>query len=150
MKLPAWVREVNWFVVVGITATACHAGVTLAVNRLFGLGPMTASVVGYASSVSISYLGNAWLTFRRPVMHGPQVLRFAVISLAGFALNQAIVFVCTHMLGWPLKWALIPVVLLVPTSTFVMAKLWAFRSPSPVPAPPPPRLRRGPPPPLRG
>jgi putative flippase GtrA len=128
MKLPAVVREVNVFALVGVAATACHVGVTLLANRFLGLGPMAASLVGYATSVSVSYLGNSVFTFRRPALHGPQAARFAVISLGGLGVNQTIVFVCTHLLGWPLKLALIPVVLIVPASTFVMSKFWAFRA----------------------
>ena len=51
--------------------------------------------VGYAASVGVSYFGNSLFTFRRSALHGPQFVRFAVISLAGLAVNQATVFVCT-------------------------------------------------------
>ena len=128
MKLPSIVREANLFALVGVTATVCHVAMTLLANRFLGLGPMAASLVGYASSVSVSYLGNSLFTFRRPALHGPQAARFAVISLGGLGVNQTIVFVSTHLFGWPLKLALIPVVLIVPASTFVMSKFWAFRA----------------------
>ena len=130
-RLPPVLREVNWFVVIGLAATACHAGATLAAQRFLGLGPLGASGVGYLCSVGISYVGNSLLTFRSRVMHGPQFVRFLTISLAGLAVNAAIVFVCTHLLGWPLKLALIPVVIIVPGSTFVLAKFWAFRGRAP-------------------
>ena len=133
MKLPNLVRhrEVSLFIVVGLAATACNAVVAIAVQRLFGLAPLVASLVGYASAVGISYLGNSLLTFRRPVMHGPQFVRFAVISLAGFAINQTIVWFATAHLRWPLAMAEIPVVLIVPPATFLMSKFWAFRGPEP-------------------
>jgi len=101
---------------------------TLLANRFLGLGPMAASLVGYASSVSVSYLGNSLFTFRRPALHGPQAARFAVISLGGLGVNQTLVFICTHVLGWPLRLALVPVAMIVPASTFVMSKFWAFRA----------------------
>jgi putative flippase GtrA len=124
-------REVSLFVVVGLAATACNAVVAIAVQKLFGLAPLVASLVGYASAVGISYLGNSLLTFRRPVMHGPQFVRFAAISLAGFAINQTIVYVATAHFRWPLALAEIPVVLIVPPATFLMSKFWAFRAPEP-------------------
>jgi putative flippase GtrA len=129
IRLPAFAREVNWFVVVGAVATGCHVVTALSVQHLFKLGPLTANFCGYLVSVSVSYFGNALLTFRRPAMHGPQFVRFMAISLAALVLNQAIVFVCNKLLGWPLSICLIPVVLLVPTSTFLMSKIWAFRRP---------------------
>ena len=127
MKLPAVVREINLFAVVGFTATAINYVAALAARHLLGLAAMPAGVAGYAAAVGISYFGNSLLTFRRPAMHGPQFARFAVISLIGLAINLGLVFVGTHTLGWPLWKALIPVVLIVPASTFVMAKFWAFR-----------------------
>jgi putative flippase GtrA len=130
MKLPAVLREVNVFVLVGATATGCHYLTALAANRFLGLGAMAATLAGYLCSVGVSYLGNSLFTFRRPALHGPQFARFAAISLAGLAINQAIVFVASHLLGWPLWLALVPVVIVVPASTFTLAKFWAFRGPA--------------------
>ncbi len=129
MKLPALLadRQVGLFIVVGVAATLCNAAVAIAAQRLLGVAPLTASLIGYLSAVGISYLGNSLLTFRRPVMHGPQFAKFVVISLVGFAINQTIVFLATSRLHWPLVVAEIPVVLIVPPSTFLMSKFWAFR-----------------------
>jgi putative flippase GtrA len=131
MKLPGVVREVNAFALVGVTATACQVGVTLAAHRWLGAQPIVASLLGYLASVSLSYLGNSRLTFRRPALHGPQFARFAAISLAGLGVNLGVVYLCTHILGWPLWMAMAPVVLTVPACTFVLSKFWAFRTASP-------------------
>ena len=127
MKLPAVVRELPTFAVVGASATAINYVVALAAERFLSLGAIPADVLGYAAAVGVSYFGNSVLTFRRPAMHGPQFVRFAVISLAGLAINLATLYVGKQMLGWPSWLALIPVVVIVPASTFVMAKFWAFR-----------------------
>lgn len=127
--MPTILREANLFILVGVTATACHVGATLGAQKLLELGPLEASLIGYLCSVSISYFGNAVLTFRRPVLHGPQFMRFMAISLTGLGINLSTVFVATHLMHWPLKLAMIPVVLLVPPSTFLMSKIWAFRDP---------------------
>jgi putative flippase GtrA len=131
MKLPAVIREINVFVLVGVLATACQVGVSLAAQRWIGLEAMAASLTGYAASVGVSYLGNSRFTFRRPALHAPQFAKFATISLTGLALNLSLVFVCTHNLAWPLWQAMIPVVLIVPPSSFLMSKLWAFRAAEP-------------------
>ena len=127
-------REIPLFVLVGVAATFCNYVAALAAQRFLGAGPVLADCVGYLSAVGISYLGNSHLTFRRPVLHGPQFVRFAAISLTGFALNLSLVAVGTHILGWPLSRALIPVVLAVPVATFLMSKFWAFREPLAEPA----------------
>ncbi len=133
-------REINLFVLVGVCATALHYWAALGAGHFLGFGPMTATFAGYLCAVGVSYLGNSRFTFRRPALHGPQFARFATISLAGLAINQTIVFVCAHLWGWPLKLALIPVVIIVPASTFVLSKFWAFRThlaPEPAPEPAP-------------
>jgi putative flippase GtrA len=127
MKLPAVAREGAVFVLVGGAATGCHYVTALAAQHFLGLGAMGATFAGYVCSVGVSYLGNSIFTFRRPALHGPQFVRFATISLAGLAINQGLVFVGAHLLHWPLWLALIPVVVIVPASTFTLAKFWAFR-----------------------
>jgi putative flippase GtrA len=131
MKLPrssGVVREIPLFAVIGITATALNYVAALTAQDLLRLSSLPAGVVGYAAAVGVSYFGNSLLTFRRPAMHGPQFARFAAISLVGLAINLGLVFAGTHVLGWPLWKALIPVVLIVPASTFVMSKFWAFQA----------------------
>jgi putative flippase GtrA len=125
MKLSPIVRQLNVFVLVGGTATAINYVGALAAQHL-GLAPLPSGVVGYIASVGVSYFGNSLLTFRRPAIHGPQFARFAAISLVGLAINLGLVFFGAHVMGWPLWQALIPVVLIVPTATFVMSKFWAF------------------------
>jgi len=127
MRLRAVIREINVFVLVGVLATACQVVLSLAAHRFAGVEAMVASLIGYAGSVGVSYLGNSRFTFRRPALSGRQFAKFATISLTGLAINLTLVFVCTHALAWPLWMAMIPVVLIVPPSTFVMSKLWAFR-----------------------
>ena len=127
MRLPPVIREINVFVVVGVAATACQYAGSLAAQHWLGVGPLLASLAGYALGVGVSYFGNSRFTFRRPALHAPQFVRFATISLTGLAINLGTVWVATHTLGWPLWLALVPVVLLVPTATFVMSKFWAFR-----------------------
>jgi putative flippase GtrA len=129
MKLPAVVRELNLFIVVGLSATACNYIAALAAQRFADLGPLAAGLAGYLASVAISYFGNSLLTFRRPPLHRLQFVRFMTISLLGLALNLGLVFAGTHWMSWPLWRAEIPVVILVPAATFVMAKFWAFREP---------------------
>jgi putative flippase GtrA len=130
MKLPVVVRELNLFVVVGLAATACNYVAALAAQRFGHLGPLAAGLAGYLASVAISYFGNSLLTFRRPPLHGPQFVRFMSISLAGLAINLGLVFAGTRLMGWPLWQAEVPVAVLVPAATFVMAKFWAFRDPA--------------------
>lgn len=122
-------HEAGLFVVVGLAATAVHVGVALGVEAVTSAGPLIANLCGYLCAVTVSYLGNAKATFRRPAAHAGQFGRFLAASLAGLALNQAIIFVGVSGLGWPFWAALIPAVIVVPAASFLMAKLWAFARP---------------------
>ena len=127
MKLdPALARQLAVFAAVGVAATAAHAAIALVAHGTFAAGPFLANFLGYLGAVSVSYVGNARLTFLRPVRHRGQAMRFAVVSLAGLGLGQAIVWLMTHPFGLPFSVALIPVVTLVPAFSFAASRLWAF------------------------
>lgn len=127
-RLAEIIRQGGAFAVIGLLATATHAGAALGSETAFGLAPLSANFIGYCTAVGVSYFGHTWITFRQPAMQGGQFLRFVVVSLSGLGLNQAIVYLTTHLAGWPLWAALIPATLLVPAFTFVLSKLWAFRA----------------------
>jgi putative flippase GtrA len=126
MSLPRLAREGGLFAVVGAAATLVHLIVALTASGLWGFPPLTANIVGYLAAVSVSYLGNAVLTFRRPTRDAAQLLRFVVVSVAGLALNQATVYLLVERAGWPFHLALGPVIVLVPSLSFLLSKFWAF------------------------
>jgi putative flippase GtrA len=122
----AW--QVPLFVVVGGAATLTHVTAALLARELAGLSPLGANLVGYGCAVGVSYLGNARLTFGRRALHGPQFLRFLVVSLAGLGVTQALTWLLTQRLGWPF-WAALGVVgVATPAFTFTLSRVWAFRA----------------------
>jgi putative flippase GtrA len=119
-------RELASFGIVGVAATAAQAAIALCTHARLGLQPVAANGLGYVCSCSVSYLGNAWLTFRRPALHGPTFVRYVGVSIAGLILSEALTFLCADLLGWPFAFALIPVVTLAPLIGFVLSKTYAF------------------------
>ncbi|HYG28147.1 MAG TPA: GtrA family protein [Caulobacteraceae bacterium] len=119
-------RQLPWFAVFGVLASGTHFVVALAAARFLRLEPLAANTVAFAAALGVSYLGNAIVTFRVRPWDGAQFARFAALSLAGFALNQAIVYALTVRGGWPFWASLLVVIALVPPATFVLAKLWAL------------------------
>jgi putative flippase GtrA len=120
------VRQGGTFLVVGLAATAMHAGISLAVRDLAHASAIVATTCGYVGSVGISYLGNARFTFGRPVLHGSQFARFLVVSLTGFAANLGITWLLSNRLGWPFPATLAVIVVVIPALSFAASKLWAF------------------------
>jgi putative flippase GtrA len=120
------VRQGGTFLVVGLAATAVHALASLAAREMGQLTAVQATFVGYLCSVGVSYLGNARFTFGRPALHGPQFVRFLVVSLIGLAANLGVTWLLVNRLGWPFKAALAVIVVVIPALSFAAAKLWAF------------------------
>ncbi|MDB5441851.1 MAG: GtrA-like protein [Phenylobacterium sp.] len=122
----ALVRQGGLFFVVGLAATAVHALVALGVRDLAHASAMAATASGYLCAVGVSYLGNARFTFGRPALHGPQFVRFMVVSLSGFAVNAGVTWLLSNRLGWPFPATLAVIVVVIPALSFTASKLWAF------------------------
>ena len=120
-------QQVPLFAIVGVAATLTHVIGALAARELAGLTPMGANFVGYLCAVGVSYLGNARFTFRRAVLHGPQFMRFVVVSLAGLALTQGLTWLLVEQMGWSFSAGLAVVAVAVPALSFVLQRAWAFR-----------------------
>ena len=120
-------QQVPLFAIVGAAATLTHVIAALGARELAGLSPMGANLVGYLFAVGVSYLGNARFTFRRAVLHGPQFVRFAVVSLAGLALTPGLTWLLVERMGWSFSAGLAVVAVAVPALSFVLQRLWAFR-----------------------
>jgi putative flippase GtrA len=123
---PSAARQGGVFALIGIVATGVHVVVALTARTALALNPLMANFIGYACAVSVSYLGNAHLTFGRPARDAGQFTRFLFVSLLGLALNQAIVHLLVDRAHLPFWLALGPVVVLVPLLSFFLMKLWAF------------------------
>ena len=119
-------RQLPWFVVFGIAASATHLAVALSAAHWFGMKPLTANTVAFLCALGVSYLGNAIVTFRVEPWRAGAFAKFCVLSLASFGMNQVIVYGLTVRLGWPFWASLMVVVAVIPPFTFLLAKLWAL------------------------
>ncbi len=86
-----------------------------------------ASTLGYAVSLSIAYLLNAAVVFRQKPQFSA-FLRFVISYLPNFALYTVISFFTINLLGWPQFLATALAALLGVPITFLMVKLFTFRS----------------------
>ena len=114
------------FVVVGLAATATHVACGLVLAEAAGLAPFWANLLAFCVALFVSYLGNHRWTFAAQGAHAFHFPRFAVIALAGLALNQAIVYVMVGVMALDYRLALAVVVLVVPALSFVLNRGWVF------------------------
>jgi len=119
-------RQLPWFAVFGVAASATHVAVALSTAHFAGLPPLTANTVAFLCAFGVSYLGNTVVTFKVEPRRFAALVKFAALALASFGLNQAIVYALTVRMGWPFWASLMVVLMTVPPLTFLTAKLWAL------------------------
>lgn len=121
-------RQVASFSLVGICATLLHVAVAWLLIEQVAVDGFLANACGAAAAFSVSYLGNARITFasRRGLWEG--AVRYLVVTLVSLTLSSAILAL-TQRNGLPTYAYALIVVMTVPPTTFLLAKFWAFQRP---------------------
>ena len=120
-------RIVAGFSGVGVAATLCHI---LVLNLVGGLTPTplaVANLLAYLAASLITFLGNAVISFRRPITPSAG-LRFALVSAVILIVDQAYLEVF-RTLGAPLwisSWGL---AVLNPALNFLFLRFFVFAGP---------------------
>lgn len=117
-----------WFIAVGCTAAAVHFGVVVALVEGLKLAPLLANVAGWLVAFVVSFSGQWLLTFRGRGAPMLQALpRFFVVSLAGFASNEAAYALLLRFSALPYDLSLALVLVGVAVMTYWLSSRWAFR-----------------------
>jgi putative flippase GtrA len=124
MSLP---RRVPSFVAVGCIAAAVHFGIVLLLVACAALAPLAANVAGWLIAFIASFLGQWRFTFAAQAAPASQALRrYFVLSLAGFAANEAAYAALLRWTRLPYDLLLALVLLGVALFTYVLSSRWAF------------------------
>jgi putative flippase GtrA len=127
-------RRIAWFVFVGCMAAAVHLATVVLLVSGFSWRPLVANVVAWLLAFCVSFSGHWHLTFPRsgaPLARA--AMRFFMISLAGFLVNEAMYAVLLHLTGT--RWyavVLFFVLLAVAVITYLLSSRWAFRGTKPL------------------
>lgn len=121
-------RQIASFGVVGICATLVHVVLAWTLIERAAVDGFLANACGAAAAFSVSYLGNARITFAsgRSLLGG--AIRYLGVTLVSLALTSAILAMVEHN-GLPTWVYALIVVVTVPPTTFLLAKFWAFQRP---------------------
>lgn len=117
------------FFVVGTAAAATHYVVGLVAYTFFGAGPGLANVLGYLAGFPVSYGGHRSWTFnstREP--HRVALPRYLLVQLSSFTANQVLLLLAVRFLPLPFWFLLGAVLVIVAVSTYVLSKIWVFRT----------------------
>lgn len=121
-------RRAAWFIAVGCSAAAVHFLVVVALVSGLGLRPLAANVVGWLIAFMVSFSGHWNLTFAAsgaPMWRAAS--RFFLVSLAGFATNEAAYAILLRAGGVRYDVGLAIVLVGVAFMTYLLSSRWAFR-----------------------
>ncbi|MFK5998142.1 MAG: GtrA family protein [Rhodobacterales bacterium] len=113
---------------VGGVATLVHISVG-SFWIAFGINPLWANLWAFTTALLVSFLGHQFFTFRghgRPIRSS--AMRFASVAVLGFVVNEMVLLTLTKRLLLNPTLSLIISTLSVATMTFILSRLWAFRS----------------------
>lgn len=122
------VREILRFATVGAGATLVHLIVAWIANRAGGVPPYAANACGFVAAFSLSYLGHFYWTFARQAGHARHLPRFVIVAGIGYLLTNAIIWFVVDRGGYPFEAALGTILVAVPATTWVLSRIWAFRT----------------------
>lgn len=117
------------FSIVGLVATGTHLIVGSALMA-GGMRPLLANTVAFLTAFFVSFAGHYGYSFNgTAVSIRTSLIRFAVVALVGFGVNQAILFELTSRLGAEPIPSLVVSTGLAALATFLLSRSWAFRMP---------------------
>jgi len=127
-KIPHY-QELTRFGTVGVSAAAVNFAMVLLLVSFVHLRPLLANVVAFLTAFQVSYHGHKRWTFgQHNARHVSVMTKFFIVAGLSFILNEglfALLLRETH-LYYPI--ALLVVLLVIPPITFILSKMWAFRS----------------------
>ncbi|HSF13789.1 MAG TPA: GtrA family protein [Erythrobacter sp.] len=121
-------RQIAAFGAVGVCATLLHVTVAWALIEQAAIDGFLANACGAAAAFSVSYLGNARITFASERGLWDGAVRYLVVTLVSLAMTSGIL-AFTQYQGLPTYAYALIVVMTVPPATFLLAKFWALARP---------------------
>jgi putative flippase GtrA len=114
------------FGIVGIVVTLVYGFVTFALVSSSLANAVSATVIGHITAGLVSYFGHLRFSFAVNPEHRTFLWRFLVIAAAMFAVNIAITWLFTSVLGVSYVISIATVAILIPLMNYLCNRLWVF------------------------
>lgn len=126
------IGEVTRFGLVGLLATATHIGIVVLFVEGPGASVYVANVLAWMVALIVSYCGHFGWTFhhatRSEAAHARRFPQFILVSLSGLGLNLSGIALVHGMLGFGYLLATLFGIALAVATTFLLNRVWTFRS----------------------
>ncbi len=119
------------YAAVGATGTACQYIILILLVQSALASPVPASAIGALVGAIVNYSLNYWITFQSQASHLRTASRFAVIAVAGIALNTGLMHLLTVPLALNYLGAQILSSAAVLALTYSTNALWTFAAKHP-------------------
>lgn len=116
------------FGAVGVGASLVHIAVAWALISGLQSGVFAANAMGFCTAFLWSYFGHYYLTFRATGPHRAAFGRFLAVALAGFGINNAVVWAWGAVMGSAGILAIVAGVIIAAGTVFAASNFWAFAS----------------------
>ncbi len=131
MGIPGLLRssapEMVRFGIVGMAATLTHYLALILLVESGGLRATPATGIAFLLALCVTYLGQSYFVFRAADHGTSRLARFCMVALGGLAANSAMMFVVTESLGLSYHIGFVITLMIVPTASFILSKIWVFR-----------------------
>ena len=114
------------FSVVGLLATIIHIGIASAAVGFLNISPYLANGIGFLIAISISFVGQHYLTFRSQKKVSVTIKRFLLVTGASFIVSNFALagLVRLNVMSEPLSVALAASV--IPIINYFLYRHWVF------------------------
>jgi putative flippase GtrA len=109
-----------------MAATAAYLIVANMLMAASPISPQACSVIAYCFGIAVSYFGQSRFAFLADSDSLGQIVRFAVLSIAGVALSYLLVHWTTELLGFRPLWGTLATAAAMPVLSFVVMRHWVF------------------------
>lgn len=131
MAVPARVREIVAFLIVGGLSAGIDALVFVLLHELLGIPPVIASAISFMSAFVVNYGGNRRVVFRAQAQKGT-LWRYIALVLFNLGLSAGLVAAGVAVGLDPVVAKVISIVVIA-VFNYAAMRLWVFRRRSPIP-----------------
>jgi putative flippase GtrA len=118
--------QIGCYGLVGLAATLVHISAALTLFSLGHLPLLWANFLAFLTAFGVSYWGNWKWTFTGSARHSDALPKFFCLSLVGFLLNQALIYVTAIRWQWSFTVSIISVAFTLLAVGFVVSRYWAY------------------------
>ena len=121
------VLTMSRFTLVGIAAACVHISIVWALITQLGIETLLANLVAFLTAFMVSFTGQYLWTFRSKRYWQSALIRFFLISLFGFAVNNIVLITLLDMRIMSDSFTAVLSACVIPVVTYLAGRFWAFK-----------------------